>query len=82
MAKYLFKRILYGLFSAVAVVAIVMVMIYSIMDRNLIFANDGAYVKISNNSKAASYMENLYEKAFSDRFYTGVYPGLHPAADL
>lgn len=66
MAKYLFKRILYGLFSAVAVVAIVMVMIYSIMDRNLIFANDGAYVKISNNSKVTYRYQKWEEYGYLD----------------
>lgn len=66
MAKYLFKRLLYGLFSAVAVVAIVMVMIYSIMDRNLIFANDGAYVKISNNSKVTYRYQKWEEYGYLD----------------
>lgn len=51
MAKYLIKRLLYGIFSIMCVVAIVMVMIYSLMDRNLIFANDPNYAHQSNNSK-------------------------------
>lgn len=51
MAKYLFKRILHGLVSIVIVVGIVMIMIYSIMDRNLIFAKDNTYTHQSNNTK-------------------------------
>ena len=51
MAKYLFKRILHGLFSVVCVVAIVMLMIYSIMDRNLVFAKDTNFNKQNNNAK-------------------------------
>lgn len=51
MAKYLLKRLAFGICSVVAVVAIVMVMVYSLMDRNLIFANDATYSKMSNNSK-------------------------------
>ena len=66
MTKYLFKRLLYGLFSAVAVVAIVMVMIYSVMDRNLVFANDGAYVKVSNNSKIVYKYQKWEEFGYLD----------------
>ncbi len=51
MAKYLIKRIVHGLISVVIVVAIVMVMIYSLMDRNLIFAKDSTYSHLSNNQK-------------------------------
>ncbi|MBQ9036560.1 MAG: ABC transporter permease [Erysipelotrichaceae bacterium] len=51
MTKYLLKRLLHGLFSVVAVVALVMMLIYSLMDRNLIFANDPQYTKLNNNIK-------------------------------
>ncbi len=66
MAKYLFKRLLYGLLSIVAVVAIVMVMIYSIMDRNLIFANDGTYVKVKNNTKITYQYQKWEEYGYLD----------------
>lgn len=66
MAKYLFKRLLYGLFSVVAVIAIVMVMIYSIMDRNLIFANDGTYVKVKNNVKITYKYQKWEEYGYLD----------------
>lgn len=51
MAKYLLKRILLGILSCIAVVAIVMVMIYGLLDRNLIFATDPVYTKQLNNQK-------------------------------
>ena len=53
MVKYLFKRLLQGLVSVVIVVACVMVMIYSLMDRTLIFAKDTNYSHQSNNQKVA-----------------------------
>ena len=51
MAKYLVKRIAFGLFSIVAVVAIVMVMIYSLMNRDLVFSKDSVWSHQSNNAK-------------------------------
>ena len=51
MTKYLFKRLLHGLVSVVIVVGCVMTMIYSLMDRNLIFAQDTTYSHQSNNQK-------------------------------
>ena len=51
MTKYLIKRLLHGLISIVIVVAIVMVMIYALIDRNLIFAADPVYSHQANNQK-------------------------------
>ncbi len=51
MAKYLTKRILYSIFSVMAVVVIVMIMVYSLMDRIKVFANDSNYTKLLNNQK-------------------------------
>ncbi|MBQ3906538.1 MAG: ABC transporter permease subunit [Lachnospiraceae bacterium] len=61
MAKYLFKRILYGIFCLVVVVAIVMVIIYSMLDRELVFAGDSNYVKQAGNQKEA-YKYNKWEQ--------------------
>ena len=44
MGKYLFKRILHGIVSIVAVVIIVMVLIYSLMNRDKFFSSDGAII--------------------------------------
>ena len=51
MLKYLLKRLLHGLISIIIVVAIVMVLVYSFMDRDAIFQKDNTYSKISENTK-------------------------------
>ena len=51
MTKYLIKRILHGAFAVFVVVAIVMIMIYSLMDKQLIFAKDSNYTHQTNNAK-------------------------------
>ena len=61
MAKYLFKRLLHGLISILIVVAIVMILIYSLMDRTLIFAKDAVYSKQANNQKV-TYRYQQWEK--------------------
>ncbi len=66
MAKYLIKRLLYGIFSIMCVVAIVMVMIYSLMDRNLIFANDPNYAHQSNNSKVTYKYQKWEDYGYLD----------------
>ena len=61
MAKYLMNRILYGIFSLVVVVAIVMILIYSMLNRDLVFAGDSTFVKQSGNQKEA-YMYMKWEQ--------------------
>lgn len=61
MTKYLINRILRSLCSVVIVVGIVMVMIYSALDRNLIFATDGQYTKVKSNAKQV-YMMQQWER--------------------
>lgn len=51
MGKYLFFRLLRGVLSVIIVVAVVMVLIYGLLDRNLIFAKDSAYTHQKNNAK-------------------------------
>ena len=66
MAKYILKRLAFGLFSIVVVVAIVMVMIYSMMDRNLIFAQDSTYSHMSNNAKVTYKYQKWEEYGYLD----------------
>ena len=66
MAKYLLKRIVYGLFSLVIIVGIVMVLIYSVMDRNLIFAKDPTYTHQSNNTKITYKYSKWEEYGYLD----------------
>ena len=61
MTKYLINRILRSLCSVVIVVGIVMVMIYSALDRNLIFAQDPQFSHVKSNAKAV-YMMQQWEK--------------------
>ena len=61
MTKYLLKRLLHGLVSVVIVVAIVMVLIYSLMERDLVFAKDGTFTKRSNNDREI-YKYTQWEK--------------------
>lgn len=51
MTKYLLNRLLRGLISIVIVVAVVMVLIYSLMDRMSIFAGDPDFSRHTFNDK-------------------------------
>ena len=51
MTGYLIRRILHGLVSVIIVVGIVMILIYSLLDRNLVFAQDPAFTKVTANAK-------------------------------
>ncbi len=61
MGKYLLKRILHGVVSIIIVVAIVMTLIYSLLDRELIFNADNTYTRQTSNSKTA-YMYSKWEE--------------------
>lgn len=60
MTKYLLKRFLHGLISVIIVVCIVMVLIYSCLDKNLVFAADANYTKLNSNQKTA-YMYRKWQ---------------------
>ena len=64
MTKYLLSRILRSLFSIVIVVAIVMTLVYSALDRNLIFANDSKYTKVGSNAKTIYQMQKWEEYGY------------------
>ena len=66
MAKYLLKRLLHGALSVIAVVAIVMLLIYSLMDRELLFANDSAFNKLQENQKIAYKYRKWEEYGYLD----------------
>ncbi len=51
MTKYVLRRFLHAMISVIIVVAIVMLMIYSMLDRQNIFASDPQYSKVSNNQQ-------------------------------
>ena len=51
MGKYLAKRILFSIFSLLVVVLVVMMLVYSLIDRNVIFQTDDVWNKRSNNDR-------------------------------
>ncbi len=66
MTKYLLKRILRGLISVGIVVGVVMVLIYSCLDRTLIFANDPNYNKQKSNTKNIYQMQQWEKYGYVD----------------
>ena len=61
MTKYLINRILRSLVSIVIVVMIVMVLIYSCLDKTLIFQGDPTFSKMKSNGKEV-YMLQQWER--------------------
>lgn len=60
MGKYVLKRLLHGVFSIILVVFIVMVLVYGMMNRDLVFAKDGNFGKQTNNNRR-TYMLQQWE---------------------
>lgn len=73
MSKYMLKRILHGLVSLVVVVAIVMVLIYSCLNRDLVFAQDGMFAKQANNTRTAYKYRKWAEYGYLDYVTYGDY---------
>ena len=61
MTKYLLSRIARGLISVVIVVLIVMLLIYSCLDKNQIFHSDPTFTKMKSNAKEV-YRYEQWEK--------------------
>lgn len=66
MTKYLIKRLLRGCVSVVVVVGIIMTMIYSMLDRNLVFAKDTVYSHTANNAREAYRYSKWEEYGYLD----------------
>ncbi|MCD7832690.1 MAG: ABC transporter permease [Lachnospiraceae bacterium] len=66
MGKYLVKRIITGLLSVVVVVACVMIMVYSLLNRDLVFAADTTYTHQSNNQKTVYKYSKWEEYGYLD----------------
>ncbi len=66
MGKYLLKRLVHGLFAIIIVVTIVMALVYSLLDRNLIFVQDAAWTKQSNNSRTTYTYSKWEEYGYLD----------------
>ena len=61
MTKYVVNRLLRGFLSVAIMVVIVMVMIFTLMDRQLIFASDPLFSKKTFNAKE-TYMYSKWEE--------------------
>ena len=61
MAKYILTRLLRGALSVIGVVTLVMLLVYTFMDRSLIFADDPLYNKQKLNDKTV-YEQTQWEK--------------------
>ena len=66
MTKYLLKRLLHGAISIIAVVALVMVLVYTLMNRSKIILNDPVYKKQLNNTKITYQYSKWEEYGYLD----------------
>ena len=66
MTKYLISRILRALLSVVLVIAVIMVMIYTFLDRESIFASDPSYQKYVQNNKVVYKMQQWEKYGYLD----------------
>lgn len=73
MASYILGRIVRGVLSVVIVVAVVMVLIYSCLDRNLIFANDPVFSKQKSNAQEVYKMQQWENYGYVDYVPYGEY---------
>ena len=61
MRKYLIKRILFSIFSLFVVVMVVMLLVYTMIERSVIFQTDDTWNKKSNNDRTM-YEYTQYQK--------------------
>ena len=66
MGKYVVKRLLHGAISIVIVIAIVMILVYGLMNRDLVFAKDSNYSKQANNAKQVYRYQKWEEFGYLD----------------
>jgi len=66
MTKYLISRILRALFSIIIVVAVIMTMIYSFLDKKQIFAADPVYTKQKGNAQKVYQMQQWEQFGYLD----------------
>ena len=60
MGRYVLKRLLHGVVSIILVVFIVMLLVYGLMNRDLVFAKDANFGKQTNNNRR-TYMLQQWE---------------------
>jgi len=60
VGKYILQRIVKGTLSAICVVVLIMVLVYSLMERTNIFAGDSNYSKTNSNARV-TYEQSRYQ---------------------
>ena len=66
MTKYLIKRLLHGIISVIIVVGIIMILIYSLIDRASVFSGDTVYSHTAYNDKKVYMYGKLEEYGYLD----------------
>lgn len=61
MVKYFFRRLLRGCFSVIVAISIIMLLLFVLLDKTLIFSEDEQYQKLANNQRT-NYMYTVWEK--------------------
>ena len=59
--KYFLIRLVRGMVSVFVAMCIIIILLFFVLDKNLIFSEDEQYVKLSNNQKI-TYMYTMWEK--------------------
>ena len=73
MLKYLLKRLLHGIVSIIIVVAIVMLMIYGLLDPIQVFAKDPMFSRTGNNTRVVYMNQRWEEYGYQDYVTYGDY---------
>ncbi|MBO4573462.1 MAG: ABC transporter permease [Clostridia bacterium] len=66
MTRYLINRLIRGFFSIIAVVAIIMILVYSALNRDLIFAADPMFSRLAGNNKTIYKYQRWEEYGYID----------------
>lgn len=66
MAKYIVKRLFHGIVSIITVLAIVMVLIFTLLDRNSIFLSDSLFNTKKSNAKIVYKYEEWEKYGYLD----------------
>ncbi len=66
MGKYFLKRLIHAVFSVIVVVGIVMILVYSLLSRERVFAKDTVYNKQAANAKVAYSYSKWEEYGYLD----------------
>lgn len=83
MTKYLINRILRSVISVIIVVAVVMIMIYSFLDRELVFSADPVISKQKNNGRETYKMQQWEKYGYLDYItYADYLKGLVKNGDI